>query len=259
MDIHPAFLTILVPLLMLGGMLLALEVGFRVGRKRRLQRTGETNDEIGAVVAAILGLLGLTLAFTFSAASERLTARRAQIVEEANAISTAYLRVDLLASEDQPALRALFHDYVASRIGAFDRFNDRKASRAAHDRSAHLQGEIWHRSIAAARASPNRAAPLFLDSLNKMIDITTTRDLATTTHAPGLVTALLVALSFMGSLLAGDTLALKGRRNMLHMGLFALAIAATVYVVIDLEYPRVGLITLRHMDRAMIQLQDQMR
>jgi MFS family permease len=259
MDIHPAVLTILIPLLMLGGMLLALETGFRLGRKRRIQRTGDTNDEIGAVVAAVLGLLGLTLAFTFSAASERLTARRAQIVEEANAISTAYLRLDLLAPDDQQTMRALFRDYVDSRIEAFQRITDAKATRAALDRGARLQQEIWHRSIAAARTSPNRAAPfLLLDSLNKMFDITTTRDLATTTHAPGLVTGLLVALSFMGALLAGDTLALKGRRNMLHMGLFALAIAATVYVVIDLEYPRVGLITLRHMDRAMIQLQDQM-
>jgi hypothetical protein len=260
MDLHPAVLTIIIPLLMLGGMLLALEIGFRVGRRRRIQRTGETNDEIGAVVAAVLGLLGLTLAFTFSAASERLTMRRAQIVDEANAISTAYLRLDLLAPEDQQTLRALFRDYVDARIETFQRINDRKAFKAARDRGARLQAEIWHRSIAAARASPNRAAPfLLLDALNAMFDITTTRDLATTTHAPLLITGLLVALSFMGALLAGDTVALKGRRNPLHMGLFALAIAATVYVVIDLEYPRVGLITLHHMDRAMTQLQDQMR
>ena len=92
-----------------------------------------------------------------------------------------------------------------------------------------------------------------------MIDITTTRDLATTTHAPFLILALLVVLSFLGALLAGDTLALKGRRYPLHMALFALAIATTVYVVIDLEYPRVGFITLKHMDRSMVQLRDVIR
>jgi len=258
MGIHPVLLTIFIPLLMLGGMLLALEIGFRVGRKRRVP--GETNDEISAVVAAVLGLLGLALAFTFSAASERLTVRRAQIVEEANAIGTAYLRLDLLAPEDQPPLRALFRDYVESRIETFERISDRNASKTALDRGAHLQKEIWQRSVAACRASPNPAASfLVLNALNAMIDITTTRDLATTTHAPPLIMALLVALSFMGALLAGDTLALKGRRNPLHMALFALAIAGTVYAVIDLEYPRVGLITLQHADRAIIQLRDLMR
>ncbi|HET9940180.1 MAG TPA: DUF4239 domain-containing protein [Candidatus Eisenbacteria bacterium] len=259
MESHPVILTILIPLLMLAGMWACLEIGFRVGRKRRASRTGETNDEITAVVAAVLGLLGLVLAFAFGNAQERLTVRRAQIVDEANAIGTAYLRLDLLAPEDQGPLRPLFREYLETRIATFERITDRAAYKVLLDRGARLQEEIWRRSVAASRASPNQGTPiLLLDALNRMIDITTTRDLATTTHAPFLILALLVGLSFMGALLAGDTLALKGRRYPLHMALFALAIAATVYIVIDLEYPRVGFITLRHMDRAMIQLRDLM-
>lgn len=260
MEILPFTLALIVPVLMVGGMLAALEIGFRLGRRRRAFRTDETNDEITTMVAAVLGLLGLTLAFTYSAASERLTTRRALIVEEANAIGTAYLRLDLLAPEDQPPLRALFRDYVESRIHAFDRIYDREATQAARDRGSHLQREIWGKSVAACRASPNPAASLLLlNALNAMIDITTTRDLATTTHAATIILVLLISLSLMGSLLAGDTIALKGRRSRLHMTIFALAIAATVYVVIDLEYPRVGLITLGHMDRAIVQLRDLMR
>jgi len=260
MDRNPAILTIFIPILMMAGMWACLEIGFRVGRKRRASRTGETNDEITAVVAAVLGLLGLVLAFAFGNAQERFTARRAQIVEEANAIGTAYLRLDLLAPEEQRLLRPLFREYLETRIATFDRISDRAAYKVLLARGARLQEEIWKRSAAASQASPNPATPiLLLDALNKMIDITTTRDLATTTHAPFLILALLVVLSFLGALLAGDTLALKGRRYPLHMALFALAIAATVYVVIDLEYPRVGFITLEHMDRSMVQLRDVIR
>jgi hypothetical protein len=260
MEIHPMILTIFIPLLMLAGMLVFLEIGFQLGRKRRASRVGETNDEIGGVVAAALGLLGLVLAFTFGAAQERLTVRRAQIVDEANAIGTAYLRLDLLATEDQARLRPLFREYLETRIATFERIGHRAAYNVLLDRGARLQEEIWKRSVVAARASPNPAASfLLLNALNAMIDITATRDLATTTHAPFPILLLLVGLSFAGALLAGDTLALKGRRYPLHMVLFALAIAATVYVVIDLEYPRVGFITLGHMDRAMIQLRDLMR
>lgn len=260
MNTPPVVPTLLIPVLMLVGMLASLEAGFRIGRKRRSSRTAETNDEISVVVAAVLGLLGLVLAFTFGAAQERFSERRAQIVEEANAIGTAYLRLDLLAPADQASIRPLFRDYLESRIETFERFTHRAASRAAFDRGTRLQEEIWKRSVAACGASSNPAAPvLLLDALNKMIDITTTRDLATTSHAPVLVLALLVVLSFAGALLAGDSLALKGLRYPLHMAIFALAIAGTVYLVIDLEYPRMGFITLEHMDRGMIQLRDLMR
>jgi hypothetical protein len=74
-----------------------------------------------------------------------------------------------------------------------------------------------------------------------------------------LILGLLVFLSCLGALLAGDTIAFQGRRNPLHMVLFALAIASTIYVIIDLEHPRAGLITIGAPDRAMIELRNLVR
>jgi hypothetical protein len=200
------------------------------------------------------------LAFTFSSASERLTTRRAQIVDEANAIGTAYRRVDLLAPADQPAIRALFRDYVEVRIETFEKLLDQAALVAAVERGQRLQGEIWSRSVAACDHSPNSSTSiLLLGALNEMIDITTTRAIATVTHVPQLILGLLVFLSCLGALLAGDTIAFQGRRNPLHMVLFALAIASTIYVIIDLEHPRAGLITIGAPDRAMIELRNLVR
>jgi len=62
----------------------------------------------GAVEGSVFGLLGLLIAFTFSGAAFRFDARRQLAVEETNAIGTAYLRLDLLPADKQPALRDSF-------------------------------------------------------------------------------------------------------------------------------------------------------
>src|SRR5262245_22835515 len=91
---------------LLAGMLVCLELGRRLG-VRRLERDPQgALAGLGAVEGAVFGLYGLLIAFTFSGAPARFDARRQLIAEEANAIGTAYLRIDLLAAESQPALRA---------------------------------------------------------------------------------------------------------------------------------------------------------
>src|SRR4051794_21066793 len=81
---------------LLAGTLLLLEVGRRIGHKRHNADPEDPSVGLGAVDGAVFGLMGLLIAFTFSAAATRFDARRALIVEEANAIGTSYLRLDLL-------------------------------------------------------------------------------------------------------------------------------------------------------------------
>jgi hypothetical protein len=57
----------------------------------------------------------LLLGFAFAGATSRLDTRRELIIREANAIGTAYLRLDLVPAADQPSLRALFRDYLDAR------------------------------------------------------------------------------------------------------------------------------------------------
>ena len=89
------------------GMVLLLEVGRRI-RLRALAKEGEKPaGGLGVVEGAIFGLMGLVIAFTFSGAASRFDARRQLIVEEANSIGTAYLRIDLLPEATQPPLREM--------------------------------------------------------------------------------------------------------------------------------------------------------
>jgi hypothetical protein len=257
---NPAMLAAAIAVLLLGTLFLCMDAGFRIGRARRARRPDLAGEGAGTVDAAVFGLLGLTLAFTFSGASDRLAIRRAQIVQEANAIGTAYLRVDLLPQEDQPRIRDLYRRYLESRIQVFDKILDRAATSAALDECRKIQSEIWSSSVAACpRSTSPQGCTLVVESLNEMIDITTTRNMATLTHTPLLIFSLLVFLSLLGAMLSGYTMSIHPRRSPVHMVLFALAISSTLYVVLDLEFPRAGLINLTPMDDAIIQLREDMK
>jgi len=241
-------------------MLVSMDIGYRIGHRRKASDPQTSIEVIGTVDAAVFGLLGLILAFTFSGASDRFVVRRAQVVQEANAIGTAYLRIDVLPPSDQPLIRELFRAYLDTRVEVFDKFEDRAASNAALGKSEQLQHEIWSRSVIACRSDPKPdACLLMLPALNEMIDITTTRTMATRTHAPLVILVLLVLLSLAGAMLSGYAMSRQSSRSIVHMLLFSLVVAASVYVVLDLEYPRAGIINLRSMDQALYELRGIMK
>src|SRR5437870_4214168 len=89
-------------------MLLFLEIGRRIGLRHKAKGLAVGGAGHGAVEGAVFALMGLLIAFTFSGAADRFNTRRQLIVEETNAIGTAYLRLDLLPASAQPKLREDF-------------------------------------------------------------------------------------------------------------------------------------------------------
>ncbi len=218
--------------------MIALEVGRRIGLYRKRTDPEGASKGFGAVEGAIFGLMGLLIAFTFSGAGERFEHRRSLITQETNAIGTAWLRIDLLPPDDQPAMRQMFRDYLDARLAIYHDFSvgDLEGERAANDRAIAMQWKIWSEAIVSADARhQNPAATLFLPALNDMFDITTTRAVATETHPPTIVFAMLVALALLCATLAGYDLAESRTRNWLHIVGFAAIMTITLYVIIDLE------------------------
>jgi len=237
---------------LLVAMLTCLEVGRRIGRARLAHHPDGLVKGGGAVEAAVYGLLGLLVALTFSGGVSRFEARRHLVTEEANAIGTAYRRIDLLPAAAQPAMRQLFREYVDSRLETYRRLPDMEAAKAELARSYELQGEIWSTAIAACRESCVQAAyMLLLPALNQMFDVTTTRFEATRNHPPSLIYVLLAAVALIASLLAGYGMSGTTDRSWLHLLIFAAALSLVVYVILDLEYPRMGLIRVDAADQAL--------
>ena len=111
------------------GMLILLEIGWRIGIRRWAKDPEGARAGVGTVEGAVFALLGLLIAFTFSAAASRFDARRQLIIEETNDIGTAYLRLDLLPAEAQPGLREKFREYVDARLEVYRKLPDIAAAK----------------------------------------------------------------------------------------------------------------------------------
>jgi hypothetical protein len=208
----------------------------------------------------VFGLLGLLVAFTFSGAATRFDIRRQLIVEETNAIGTAYLRLDLLPPAAQPALRERFRQYVEARLAAYRQLPDIAAAQAEESRAMQMQGDIWRQAVAACQeAGVPHATMLLLPALNAMIDLTTTRILATRMHPPTIIFGMLFGLALARALLAGYGMAGNQSHRWLYMLAFAAVIAGVVYVILDLEFPRLGWSRFQAFDQALVELRQSMQ
>lgn len=243
------------------GMLLCFEAGRRLGRKRLARDPDGVESGSGPVEAAVFGLLGLLLAFTFSGAADRFEGRRHLITEEANNIGTAYLRLDLLPAATQPALRDLFRSYVDTRITTYHDAADEAMTRSQVAKAHALQDEIWQQSVAATQQPgvPTSAGMLLLPALNAMIDITTTRVVSQDNHPPRVIFYLLGALSLVSSLLAGYVMCSTKVRSWFYMLTFSFTMSFTLFVIFDLEYPRFGIIRIDSADQTLIDLRESMK
>jgi hypothetical protein len=243
------------------GILVFLAVGRWIG-KRTIARNGTSDPpNIGSLESAVFALLGLLIAFTFSGALTRFDVRRAQAVEEANAIGTAYLRVDLLPASAQPKLRETFRNYVDSRIETYRKVSDLSAAREELAHSQELQQEIWSQAVAATRLPEVRAGTdvLLMPALNQMFDITTVRITATQMHPPAIVYAMLIALALASAMLAGYQSASQRAYDWLHQAGFATIVALTIYVILDIEYPRLGFVRIDAIDQVLIDVRAAMK
>jgi hypothetical protein len=106
------------------GVLALLETRRRIGLRHVAKDSEAARAGLGVLEGAIFALMGLLIAFTFSGAASRFDTRRQLAVEEANAIGTAYLRLDLLPASAQPALRESFRQYVDARLTAYRKLPD---------------------------------------------------------------------------------------------------------------------------------------
>jgi hypothetical protein len=253
------------PLALFTGFLLAMLGGLEAGRRagRRAFAVDPQNHPagLGTVETVAFGLLGLLLAFTFSGAADRFDRRRAQVVEEANDIGTAWLRLDLLPAAAQSGLRDAFRRYTDSRIATYRLFSTEglAAAQAEYARSVALQNEIWAAAVAACREAPSQATIVLLPALNAMIDITTTRIAATQFHPPRVVYVVLGLISLACAFLVGYEMGGSEARSWPHVVVLAALLSFTLYVILDFEYPRLGLIRIDDFDQFLVQVRASMK
>lgn len=241
-------LIVLVEVALLIVMPVAAEVGFRAGLRRH--RPNEDQDEalgsqVGIVQATTFAILGLLAAFTISMAEGRFSARRALILDEANAIGTTFLRSKYLREPHPAELAPLFRSYVDARVAYYAAGGDVTAAERELVTAERLQREIWAHAIEVVREDPEHGDSIsaFVESLNEMIDLENARVAAITTHVPLTVIVLVVLVGLLACVTTGYDCGLAGRRVWLSVLLLPLLVGVAICVMIDLDAPRIGLIT----------------
>lgn len=239
-------------------MLLFSWLGYRFGRYR-LSRGNIPAESSGAIIGAIFAILGLLIAFTFNGAFTRFDNRRQLIVQETNAIGTAYLRLDLLPESAQLALRKDFWEYTISRANQYKYLTDEAEVRKEYARTVELQNEIWAQAVAASSSSEYQAARLLLlPALNEMIDITTTSAISIQTHPPVLVWVALASLALASASMAGYSASSTKKPKNFYFITFAVIIPFIVYLMLDVEYPRYGIVRLDQVNQLLLDLAESM-
>lgn len=244
------------------GLVFFVQAGVWAGRRRRARRHGDPDVDAGLPVidGAVFALLGLLIAFTFTGAAARFDTRRDLIVEHVNTISTAWARLDMLEENTDDELRALFREFVDSLLIATRNVEDRALTAKRAERVRVIEERIWE--LAANASKTQLSQPLgqvLLPAINTMIDTTTSRLLAARRHPPAAIFILLGVVAVMSAVLAGFGISKAKSESWVHVLGFSLILALAIYLILDLEFPRLGLIRLDRYDQAFVELRESMR
>lgn len=235
-----------------GSLVLGALFGFGVHKlELRLVRGRQESEQSqeSYLIGAILGVLALLLAFCFGMALDRYEERRHLVIQEANAIGTAYLRTQLLDEPHRARLSKLLIDYTDNRIILANVPPDRLEGRLAINDS--LLTEIWA-AVVAARESALRhgiSTPLLM-TFNEVIDLDTERKVARTMRVPPPVLLLLYFYLVLVAAVLGYVL--KEQRIRLCAAFFVL-LTIYVSVITDLNRPTTG--TIQESQDPMLMLQ----
>lgn len=217
---------------------LSAEVGFRVASHEKERHSEATS---GSMVASTLGLLAFMLAFTFGVASSRFDARRTLVVQEANAIGTAYLRTDIIEEPFRGNIRHLLREYLDTRIQSI---GTTELLEKSMPRSQSLQNRIWSETMTVTKKHPNLPAyALLISAVNEVIDIQSTRVAATIfARVPASVWFCLFIVAILSMFGAGYHCGPDRKRALPAITIMILAFMVVVSIVIDLDRPWEGTI-----------------
>jgi len=235
----------LIAAILLVVVLAAIEIGFRLGRRsQEAVVDDDSKAHINATQASTLGILALLLAFTFSLSLQRFDTRSDAVVDESNAIGTAYLRAQMLPSPLRDETRALLRDYVDLRVkaGSVSIINDDEWAALTAEAGV-FQNALWDKARRAAEADPSPVpAGMFVQATNDLIDSFGRRDAAIHRHVPEVVLLLLIGTFLITSAIVGFSAGVVGRRPPLVSFAMVLLIVVLVFVILDLDRPIRGVI-----------------
>lgn len=235
--------------------LLSVEGGYRLAKSRQARAAHEGEQEkeapVGAMVGATLGLLAFLLAITFGVAADAFQARKGALLEEANAIRTAWLRAELVDEPGRTETRRVLRAYVDERLrwGGVKDIPPGPSSRELLDR-------LWAQAAVVGQKKPGEdVTSLFVDSVNAVISFNAQRKtVRERSHIPGAYWLVLYLTAVLSLSAMGYHGGVAGTTRSPVMLAVALAFSMVIVVIADIDRPGEGWINVSQ--EAMIDLRD---
>jgi len=204
---------------------------------------GPEEKALNVAQGAVFLIAGLILGFSFSYAAAHFDARRALVVEEANAIGTTYLRASTLPAAAADKFRTILRDYTQTRLATYSNLPDPTRSQAMERQSIGMQDVLWSVLRSAELADTrNSQFGLLTQTLNNMIDVSAKQSAALKSRLPIAMLVLVLMVSLISALLMGVHFErMRGLRVFLGL-IIALLLATVVTAVLDLDRPQEGLV-----------------
>lgn len=223
--------------------LLAIFVATEIGRQLGLLAARRKRENISTIEAAILGLLALLIAFTFSMALSLFEVRRDALLNEANAIGTTALRARLLPAPYNAESLKLLREYIQIQLDIVRSAPSSPDVTAAITRSNTIQEALWQK-VKAVAAKDNAMVPtgLFIQSLNEMIDDQEKRLSAFGNRVPNIILIALYGIAIFAGAFSGYASGLEVQRARLPIYAMAVLVAAMILLIQDLDRPGAGFI-----------------
>lgn len=222
-------------------------IGWFLGRRTYLRAGYERNPPASipgdATLGAMLALLGLLMAFTFSFALSRAEARKVTMVEEAASIGTAFLRADLLEDPGRTALREAIGAYARTRVTDEQIMDSAADFEAFLQKTTEAQVALWLTAMAALRPDTSAAiAVLIASGVTEVLDAHTRRLAAGIDGVPMVIKLMLFAYAVGALFFVGNNAALRGRRLTWRTFIFSIGISVVMVAVMDFERPQEGFV-----------------
>lgn len=224
--------------------LAAVAAGYRYAARWGQSKGEQDIWAFGLGQASIFGLIALILGFSFSFAAQRYEARRALVVNEADAITTAYLQGGFLPGAQAKRFRELLVAYTQTRLNTYAAVSDANAERRLTVTGKTLQARLWASASSAALRNPRN--PFLLDlttSVVEILDLSEQQAAALNNHVPRAIIGIDVLCTTFGAFLLGMTFGRAKSPHVVLACMFCLLFASTVFTIIDLDHPQGGLIS----------------
>lgn len=233
-----------VMLLTVLAVLVAIEVGYRAGRWRARLQEFDSEALLSAMTGAHLALLAFIMAFSFSMASGHHSDRKKLILEEANGVTTAYLRSQLLPSPYDANIGELLREYAAIRAS----IHSSEGAEIVISRSEESHRKLWQQvELLTQDSGVDELEALLITSLNEVFDIHEKRVAAGLRNRipPSLWASLLILLTLSMAGI-GYFSGMKGHRNPIASTGLALSFSLVMFMIADLDRPSGGLVQADH-------------